>query len=236
MRRCEKCQVSLTGQPAHCPLCGSDTAPREESASGFPPAAGSLAAGGDGRSYPYLPYAVPPHIRLIRLLQLGTIVAAVICVAINYILPSRGWWSLFVIAGIASFWLTFSIAMRKRHNIPKNLVWQTVLISVLALLWDIFTGFRGWSVDYVIPILCVGTMACLSVWARIKKLRAGDYLIYLIIDSIFGIVPLLLLLLDIPRVNFPSTICIAVSVVSLSSLWLLEGNALWAEICRRLHV
>ncbi|MEA4893112.1 MAG: DUF6320 domain-containing protein [Peptococcaceae bacterium] len=259
MRRCEKCRVNLTGHPVQCPLCGSETAPPGEvagkTAGNNPPGPGGAAenlrsvtnaadpaagdresAGGDGRSYPYLPYAVPPHLKLIRLLQLGTIAAAAICVVINYALPSRGWWSLFVIAGTASFWLTFAIAMYKRHNIPKNLVWQTALISLLALGWDIFTGFRGWSVDYVIPVLCIGTMACLAVWARIKKLRTEDYLIYLILDSIFGILPALLLLLGIPHVNFPSTICIAVSIVSLSSLWLLEGNALWAEICRRLHI
>lgn len=237
MRYCDKCRVSLTGHPLRCPLCGSDTSKTAEV--DFPllgPIGTPETAGFDGRSYPYLPFAVPPHIRLLRLLQLGSVAAAAVCVGINYLLPFQDWWSFFVVAGIVSFWLAFAMAIRKRRNIPQNLVWQTVLISLLAVIWDVSTGFRGWSVDYVLPFLCIGALICLSAWAKIKKLRTEDYLIYLIIDSIFGILPVLLLVLDLIRVPLPSVLCIIVSVISLSSLWLLEGNALRAEICRRLHL
>jgi len=72
--------------------------------------------------------------------------------------------------------------------------------------------------------------------ANIKKLKIEEYIVYLIIDILFGIVPLILLLLDIVNVVYPTLICVVESVISLSILILFEGKALKAEIVRRMHV
>jgi len=72
--------------------------------------------------------------------------------------------------------------------------------------------------------------------ASIKKLKIEDYIIYLIIDILFGIVPLILLLLDVVKIVYPSLICVVGSVISLTILIIFEGKALKAEIVRRIHL
>ena len=45
-------------------------------------------------------------------------------------------------------------------------MWQLILITVIAVLWDNFTGWRGWSVDFVLPF---GAMAVLGSMPVIVK-------------------------------------------------------------------
>ena len=139
MKYCEKCRVSVPGDLHTCPLCQGDLSGLGE--------AGRTA-------FPVLPASQSLHKGLLRLIGLGTIAAAAVCIAVNLSLPQSGWWSVFVVAGVISFWLTFWMVVKKRGNIPKAILWQVGLISALALLWDWWTGGRlSWSVDFVIPLL-----------------------------------------------------------------------------------
>ena len=143
---------------------------------------------------------------------------------------------MFVVAGMGSLWITLWFIAKKRTNIPKTILWQVAVISLLALVWDWWTGWRGWSIDYVVPILCGCAIIVMSVVARILHLRIEDYIIYLILDSILGIIPLALVLCGAVGIVYPSAICVAVSIIALAALFIFEGTALRNEILRRLHL
>ena len=74
----------------------------------------------------------------------------------------------------------FAMLYRKRRNFAKSILWQVAFVSAIALLWDFFTGFHGWALDYVLPILCVSAMISIVLLANICKLHVQDYIIYLI--------------------------------------------------------
>lgn len=134
MKYCEKCRVSVPGDLRTCPLCQGDLSGQGEPGRG---------------TFPALPAPKHPHRGLLQLIGLGTIAAAAVCIAVNLSLPQSGWWSVFVVAGVISFWLTFWVVVKKRGNIPKTILWQVGLISALALFWDWWTGGRlSWSVDF----------------------------------------------------------------------------------------
>ena len=118
----------------------------------------------------------------------------------------------------------------------KAIVWQLSAISVITLLWDLCTGFAGWSLDFVLPILYVCTMLAMTATARILHFQVQDYLVYLMMDILLGLLPLLLLLCGVLRVVYPAAVCIAVSLVLLAALILFEGPALKGELLRRLHL
>lgn len=221
MLTCKKCNLTITGSLTRCPLCQGDLTGEAEP---------------DQAVFPVVPPARHPHRVLLRLMMLASIAAAAICAAINLSLPEDGWWCLFVVGGLASFWLSFAILLKKRHNIPKGILWQVALISALAIGWDLCTGFYGWSLDYVVPILCICAMIAMAVISKIIKLRIEDYILYLILDIVFGIVPLILILCHVLDIVYPSAACVAASLVSLAALFLFEGQALRSEIARRMHL
>ena len=61
---------------------------------------------------------------------------AVICGMINFMMAGVLNWFWFAGAGCACAWLVVMVAYYKRRNILKNEMWQLLLISVIAILWD----------------------------------------------------------------------------------------------------
>jgi hypothetical protein len=103
-----------------------------------------------------------------------------LCVLLlNFLFRSRGLWSLFVLGGVACMWMTLGLALYKERNIPKTMVWEVFLIAVLCVLWDYFTGWRGWSINYVLPIVSMGVMVVLVFTCRLFHVAAGSLIVYL---------------------------------------------------------
>jgi hypothetical protein len=218
MLYCENCNVSITSNHEKCPLCQGDAVGEPSKTNTFP--------------------IIKEKRHLINLIlkisALITIVTSAISVLIN--LGFGGSWSLYVIAGFITGWIVIWITVKMHGNITKNTIWLTIIISILSIIWDISTGYRGWSIDYVVPIICCFAMVEMFIVANIMKLRIEDYIVYLIIDIIFGIVPLVFFLLGIVKNIYPSLICVAGSIISLAILIIFEGKALKAEIVRRIHL
>jgi len=186
--------------------------------------------------YPEIPFAGKPHQLLYRLLALGTVIAVVVCIAVLLCLPEHRAAALSVVAGLASGWLTVGIAVKKRGKPLKAVFWQVCLLSILFLAWDYGTGYGGWSLDYALPILYTCTMLAMALIARLLHLRAADYLLYLVMNILLGLVPLILLLCGVLRVKYPAVLSAAVSIVFLAVLILFQGAALKGEMLRRLHL
>ena len=221
MLYCKHCKVELSGNPQQCPLCQSKPVRQPD---------------GSAEVFPAITKQDAPSRRVLAWIAFGTVSAAVICIAINLILPAGGGWSVFVAAGIASLWFSFYLTLKKRKNLPKNILWQVGSISLLAYLWDRFTGFHGWSIDYVLPSLCTCAMIAVSFVAKIRRLHIQEYILYLVMVCILGVVSFVLLAVGAVQVVIPSAICFASSVIFFASLLFFQGKALWAEIQRRLHL
>ena len=221
MKYCDKCRVQVAGDRRHCPLCQSILAP---------------ANGPDEEIFPVIPTIYRRLGLFFRIMLLCSAVAAIVSVAINLMLPGHGWWSLFVLGGLLCFWASLWIAVWKRHNIPKSLLYQVVLVSGGGVIWDLCTHWRGWSIDYVIPIACCCAMLAMAIVSGAKKMPIEDYMIYLIVDGIFGIVPIVFFLTGCLHVLYPSIICVAASMITLITLLIFEGQNMINEIKRRLHM
>lgn len=146
MKYCEKCRVSVPGDLHTCPLCQGDLSGLGE--------AGRTA-------FPVLPASQSLHKGLLRLIGLGTIAAAAVCIAVNLSLPQSGWWSVFVVAGVLSFWLTFWMVVKKQRKHPQSHSLAGRAHFRAGPLWDWWTrGRLSWSVDFVIPLLLTGRNDC----------------------------------------------------------------------------
>lgn len=221
MKYCEQCKVSVTGQRSRCPICQSvlrdEGEPYEE-------------------VFPVIPTVYNRFQFFFKLLIFASAVLGIVSAVINLLLPQSGVWSLFVLGGIGCLWVFLFIAVRKRNNIPKNILWQVAVTILFCLLWDLFTGWHGWSVDYVVPSICVAAMAALAVTAKVFRLVVGDFLFYLLISVLFGILPVISILLGWVQVLYPSLICVGCSLVSLAAVLIFQGENMKREWRRRMHL
>lgn len=221
MKYCEKCKVNIIGKRKTCPLCqdylsGHDYDQEEE--------------------FPQITYIYKEYNMFFKMMMLISIIIASVSVAINVAFFKGMYWSLFIIGGLVSVWLSLITAINKRNNIPKNIIYQVVIASVAVVVWDYLTTWKGWSIDYVIPLIYVFAMISMYVISRIMKLKLNDYILYIIIDGIFGIVPIIFILTGVLKVLIPSLICVVTSIISLSTILIFEGESMREEMKRRLHL
>ena len=219
MKQCTKCHVSVRGARESCPLCQS-----------------TLSGEGEAELYPEIPTIYRQYTFFFKLLALITISGGVITVMINILNREHGYWSLFVAMGIACFWIILAFAVRKRNNRPKNITYQVFILSIFSIVWDLLTGWRGWSLDFVMPIAFTTGMLALAIIPAIMKIPVSDYILCLIIDGVFGFTPFVFLLLDWVHIIYPSYICIAASIISLITLVLFAGRNMLAEVQKRFHL
>ena len=220
MKFCEKCSVSVSGGANKCPLCQHTLTGDNNS----------------GETFPFVPLVRHKHSLLLRLLELCSAFVVIASVAVNLMVPQSGFWSLFVAAGVACVWLSLLLAIRKRHNILKNLTYQVTVVSILSVLWDIFTGWHGWSVDFVIPIAFVSAMSATAIIAYILKMQTDTYIIYSFLLIIYGIIPVFFVISGLSSIIYPSLICTACSLFLFAALLIFEGRNMTEELKRRLHL
>ncbi len=79
-------------------------------------------------------------------------------------------------------------------------------------------------------------MAAVSGCALFMKQRLEEFMIYLILDGLLGLAPLIFLLLGWLRVIYPSVICVSVSILSLAALFSFAPDELKTELKKRLHL
>lgn len=222
MQYCDYCKVKIRGNHPVCPLCGGIVEQKESDQ--------------DDEVFPHIPTIYQEFNVFIRILLLISICVIVIGFAVNIIVTPDSRWSILVAAGILCMWISLFFIIRKKNNIPKTIIWQVALISILSVIWDSSMGWIGWSIDYVIPSACVGAMIVMPIAAKILKLGVRDLIFYLLVDGVFGFIPLIFILFGWLNVLFPSVICVATSAISLSALILFEGNSIKAELDKRMHI
>ncbi len=219
MYECKQCHVQIRGSFKSCPLCQ-----------------GHLRGNGQKSPFPVIKAEYPLIQKMLRIGLFATLVAIAVCIGINLSQPQYGWWVLFVLAGSGCFWFSVFVALKKWHNIPKNILWQVVILSVLAIFWDYKTGHKNWSLEYVLPFLCIGAISSTCVLAYFLKLYTSEYILYLILDGILGLVPLLFLLRDELSVLYPSAISVSVSIILFGGLFIFRRSLFFSEIQRRTHL
>ena len=164
------------------------------------------------------------------------IVLAVVCNLIDYLLDGHIGWAWFVTAGAFCTWLMVSVAYVKRRNLLKNEMWQQLIITSLCVVWDHFTGWRGWSIDFVFPFGALAVLTSIHVIAKINHLEREEYLYYLIQAAIIGCVPAILTAAGMITYTWPSVLSTGISFLTLAGLFIFRTKDILREIRKKLRV
>ena len=221
MKFCNKCNMKIVGNRANCPLCNN-----------------VLSGEGDENSevFPQIYTIYSQYYLIFKFLLAISISGGLISLLINHLITGRLTWSVIVIAGIACMWISLLLIINKRKNLAKCVMYQVIVASLLVIPWDYLTGWHGWSIDFVMPILYVGLMLALIVITFVSKQRLEDQLWYLFIASLFGQVQLYFVLAHKIKYMIPSYVCIIVSILALSFMLSFRGREIVSEIKRRIHI
>ena len=175
---------------------------------------------------PDFPEDARPNYEGKKVLQIFTfccIAAIVISMMTDIIISPGVHWSVFVAAGCVTMWLTMAVGYVKRFNLLKNAAWQLLIMSGICVLWDLGTGWRGWSVNIGIPDICLLIQVVMLIISRIRSLSPREYMIYYVMAAVYSmILPLILLVTGVIHYRTPSVICIGCSFLLLIGLILFK--------------
>lgn len=175
--------------------------------------------------------------KLYKIFSFLCIVAIVTALGTDYIIDQHFRISFFVSGGVLSMWLATSIGFRKRYNPLKNAMWQLWVITIGCALWDVLTGWRGWSVNYIFPGVSLTVMIFMFLLSRIYYRVPEDYVIYFVVAAGYGLIlPLVFIVSGLVTVVFPSVISICTSVILLAALALFKGREFKEEMQKKFHI
>ncbi len=223
MKTCSHCNVEILTPRTRCPLCAGPLAERE--------------GGGPLReAYPPIPMLYKRFNLLFRIMIFASVAVGLICLFINSLLPVGGWWSLLVLLGIGYMWIVILYGVKRIHRVGRLVLYQLVVLSVASVAIDWLYGPRGWAIDYVVPALCVFAMIALSVISVVSHPGIGEIGIYVVVNALLGIVPLIFALTGLADVRWPSLACALLSFLLFAGLFILGGGDIWQEMKKRFHV
>ena len=219
MLHCNKCNVDITGSHSKCPLCQ-----------------GSLMGSSTDNIFPYIPTTLQQHHLFLRIISFIFIVIGVISIAVNMSLPRTGHWSVVVILGLISLFIIFIVAIKRRIYVIKTILNLTVTVSIMTVLWDYYFRFTGFSVNIVLPILFPVSMITIAIVAKALRYPPEDYFIYILINSLFGLLPAIPLIFDLLKIRYPSIACVAISIITISALFIFRGKNMKSKLKKQLHI
>lgn len=220
MKYCDHCKVNIKGNRKSCPLCDN-----------------TISGNGNESEelFPFIPESYQYYL-IFRIMIFISICIIALSLSINSMFPVNLNWPMLVIFGLLCVWISLALVIRQRHNIPKSITWQVSIIVIFAISWDFYMGYEGWSIEFVLPIAYVVAMIVMYVTAKVMNLGIRDFIIYLLLDGLFGIIPAIFLFLGIVHIKYPSIICVTVSIISLSAVILFKGEDILEELKKRMHV
>ena len=155
---------------------------------------------------------------------------------IDYMMDDALNWSWFAIAGCTCAWLVVSVAYKKRRNILKNEMLQLILVTLLGVGWDLYTGWHGWSLDFLFPFGALAVLGSIPVIAKVRHLEQEEYLFYLIQAAMAGCIPIVLVWLNLIRFVYLSVICSGISFLVLTGLMIFQKKDTFREFHKKLRM
>ena len=174
-----------------------------------------------------------------KIIAFALIVIFVVSIFIeNYLYNDRHYWLLTL---FSCFYIYFVSSVSL--NVSKVLVAKIMNISFLTSLETIgvfyfFDEFnmKGFVFSYVYPgIILLSLVSIIVVFAITGKKRFHDQLIYIFINILWGLTPLIPVLCNIVNPTYISYICIAISALMLLGLILFSNKDTRDEFNRRFH-
>ncbi|MER2063711.1 MAG: DUF6320 domain-containing protein [Alkalibacterium sp.] len=222
MKHCPECNANIKGDWPNCPLC--QTPLKETKLEPKEPS-----------DFPEVPLKFNRK-KVQKVLSLSSVLMILLYFVAHFIWRFQFFNLEYVLFGIMIMWLMMLVIIRKRRNIVKGIVYILILFSLLSLYFDYVNGWLGWSLTFVIPILCISALLSMFISIQVVDLRAEDYVLYLQLAAIMGLIPAVFLLMDWVVFALPSLMSVVFSLIMSVAVFFKHRQAVITELEKRMHV
>lgn len=213
MLYCAKCKIYIRGSKTRCPLCE-----------------GKLTGTPEDPAFPTLKRSGVSSFSILRVstfvfLVLEIVMGAVWFLSSHELKVRLPWVPLVMLGGVVG-WVDLVLAMYLRNNVMKIITVQAYVAMIIDFAIDRMTGFLGWSYTWMIPMTFLGLAAATFGIGMGAKLRLEDYVIYLLIDTVFCMLQLIPVIGNWSSFLWPSVICMALYLIMAAGTVVFRFRAL----------
>ena len=223
MDYCENCKASIKGDWEICPLC--QTSMKQENSE-------DKKIGTSFLNDPLLfnrDQAKQTFFRVSLLLILLYFIAQIFY-------PFKFFGLEYILFGLFITWTLGIIFVRKRRNLAKVITYYLLLISLATIYFDYLFGWRGWSITFVVPIISMSALLAIFIAMQVINLKVQDYVLYLQLAALFGLIPLLFLIMNWVGHPLPSLLSVILSIIMFIGVLIRYRKLLIRELQKRMHI
>lgn len=222
MAKCKNCSIEILDETDSCPLCRSILQQTEDVEN----------------MYPDVRLMMRKFTLTARIYLFVALVLEVFLFVVNLITfdESQIWWS--VITGLI---LLYGFVVLRYAIIGKSgYKGKVILLSLIAVLSaiaiDIVTGYRGWSVDYVLPagilFMDVVIIGCMIY----NKRNWQSYMMWQILTILFSLIPIGLYIKGLEHNEYLAFLPMAASASLFLGTLIIGDRRARTELKRRFHL
>jgi hypothetical protein len=221
MRYCDRCKVEVLDNTEYCPLCHS-----------------VLQVEGEDNSFDFFPdvYKKKKISSIVASMFLfATFVSLIMGIYFDYVLNMNA--SVLFLVTAAFFYATIIMEFITRETgYLIQMFTYTIGGVALVLLLDLYTGFYGWSVDYVLPGTIILVNIVLLILMAVNSRNWQGYMASQLIMIIIGLIPVVLINIGIVKNPIVSEIAFLSSLIVFLGTLILGGRTAREELKRRFHI
>lgn len=220
MSRCRNCNVEVLDESEFCPLCHSVLEQTDELENMYP----------DARlKTQKMKFAT-------RLYAFLSLVAEFILLLIDFNGDNQVHWSLLAGLGFLYVYTVLRYAVLGTSGYRAKTIVLVILAVLITVAIDFVTGYRGWSVDYVISASILLVDTAIIVLMIFNRRNWQSYLMWQITMILFSTVPAILFLTGIVNKFGMAFLPLVISVFLFIGTVMIGGRRATQELYRRFHI
>ncbi|MBO6242815.1 MAG: hypothetical protein J6O61_18610 [Butyrivibrio sp.] len=211
MQICPKCKVNIRGNKSCCPLCQGKLKNVE----------GELSP-----SFPTIKRKKISNITFLKVCTFLFVASEIVFTTINIMTAGKYPFISPVMLGILAGWITIITTMYLRNNLIKVITWEVIVAIVIDIYVDIHTGFKGWSIEWMIPLTLIGLAIATIITAHVLKLRLDEYILYLVLDLVMVLLQIILIRNGVNQVPWPAVSSVMIYLILFAAVIIFRFNDL----------
>ncbi len=221
MKRCSKCEVEILDDTYVCPLC---LCVLEDDKGGQ-----------ETKMYPTIHFNVERYYMLKRIFNFILVVIVASFGVGNYLLYNSLIGYIIVAASAIYFAITVRYSVLHRANLAAKILVQTIGAMVLIVLIDYGVGYTGWSVNYVIPCICLIASIAIMLLMIVNRMNWQEYIMYQLSMTVLSLGQIILIVCQIIEWPLLATVSVVISALILLGTIIFGDKRVENELIRRFH-
>ncbi len=220
MGKCRTCNLEILDETDHCPLCQAILEPTHEVEN----------------MYPDVRLKTRRLSLITRIYLFCAIVLEGALIFLNIVTEPKMWWSILTGLALLYVYLVMRYAVLGKSGYKSKII-TLILLALLALVAaDFVTGYRGWSVNYVLPssillvdVIIIGCMLC-------NRRNWQSYMMWQLMMILCSLIPAGLFMAGLEQQQLVAFLPLIASCVLFLGTLIIGDRRARLELKRRFHI